>query len=882
MSTPIIVGRDTEIQWLNQHIAQAVEGNPRMVFVVGEAGIGKSSLLQEVIRHTNERFPNILTATGYCNAQFGQADPLLPLREIAAQLFRSDDDSEHPAVAKRKASDVLVEFLSEVGPDVIGLFLGPVGVGLKAIQVIGKMSSARREAAQGQSPGERAAAGRTALFQDFCHLLFRVSNAAPLVLIIEDLHWSDESTAEFLFHLARSWKNQRICVIGTYRPDEIISAEPEHPVRRVERELLRYNLCHRLPLGWLTENQVKAWIAQRYPINRFPAAFVRWLHARTEGNAFFISETLNDLCERNLVRQISDGTWVLGESIQGPQSLPGSILAVLDQRLSRLEKSLYDLLSCASVEGEDFTAEVVASVQQVEIDQIIDSLLNTLARKYDIVSFKDERLLAHNHPLCLFEFRHSLMRTHLYERLQIPQRRRLHQKIGECIERLYADHLGDMTAVLARHYSLAKNAAKSYHYGWRAAVWAEQVYDYRAACQWLRTASASIPGLDLTAAEQADFWHYFGRLETSAGTFFQAEAYMQQALRYASQAGDLSKRADILDDLGYCYIESNRPRNAIGLLTEAITINEQANRIEHLAHSLVHIAFAYHKIGRQDLTKTHLEKAVNHLTSIQDSPGLALVYRHLGIHYRVTGDFQQSVRYLDEAARPDHQTGNKSHEASDYTNLGSTYLLLGGDEAKAMEYYQRALQLSRQIGKLFEEGHVHLNIARLYGLRGDTARGLSHAAEGLRLSQLVQETSNIIRGLVYMALLRAQRGNVAAAIRDIEEALAFNVQDHDHGWGLRYNLGSLRRVADDKMGSLQAYHDAADWLLNVVQELPAAERASYLHDNQRVNVLHALVEAARDLGQDSLVAWVLERLPDDMALEPPAALPRYYWSIAWR
>lgn len=885
MAEPIIVGRDSEIRFIEQRIQRALGGQPGMLLIAGEAGIGKSSLLHAVMARAAASHPEAVVAVGYCNAQLGQGDPLHPVREIAAQLFRRDDEEgAGTSPGRGKASEVLLEFLQEVGPDVVGLFLAPVGVGLKIFQVIGKMASAKRQPGESQSLGEQASAGRTALFKDFCTLLFRVSRKVPLVLIFEDLHWSDESTVEFLFHMARSWSNQPIFVLGTYRPDEVLGAEHEHPLCRVERELLRYNLCERLPLGWLSKDQLQAWVDQRYGGHRFPPMFISWLYARTEGNAFFVSELLKDLDERRLITRAGDGAWVLAPAVQGPQSLPASIAAVLEQRLARLEQRLYELLSCASVEGEDFTAEVIAAVRRVEPDRVLDDL-ELLARKRDLVSFKEEKSLAQQ-IISLFEFRHSLMRSHLYERLQPPQRRRLHQRIAECLEVLYAPQLDAIAAALAQHYTLAQNVSRGYHYACRAATWAEQVYDYRAACRWLRTASASIDQLGLGPAERADFWCHLGRVETWAGTFHDAERCFQLALDATDEAADREQRAVILDELSYCLIESNQSRRALTLLEEALTISRAAGAADRVARHLVNLSFAWHKLGRQDLTKVYLEQAAGHFAAEGDQAGLATVYRHLGVHYRVSRELEKSVQYLEEAARLDHARGNKFHEASDYTNLGSTYLLLAQDKERALYYYQRSLQLSRQIGKLFEEGHVLLNIARLYGLDGELARALAYASEGLRLAQLVKETSNIIRGHWYRALLHHTAGRLGEALADLEAALAIGVHDHHQQWALLYNLGSVRGAMGDLKGSLAAFRSAADVLLGVADELPPAERASYLTTGKRLNVLRALLHAARAAGDAEAAAWVTARaaarLPAGVSLESEEPSPRYYWGQAWR
>lgn len=345
MATSFLVGRTSDLHQLNHWLTQTLVGKPRLVFVTGEAGVGKTHLVEEFIKQAKFAEPKLVVAIGYCSSHFGQADPLHPFREISTQLFSEDDDNSRSTSARelgKKAKDVLWE----LAPDAIGIFLPFVGIGLKLFQVSSKSA---REKTMKQAESESQL--RTMFFEQFSRLLFWASEQAPLLLVLEDLHWADESTIELLFYLARAWKSQPLMIVATYRADEIAATLPEHPLLRVERELTRYDLCHQLTVGWLNESNVQDWLTTIYPANRFPKDFVRWLHERTEGNALFVSEILKDLEERRLLFQDANQIWLLSSQLKGVSDLPDTITAVLDQRLARLEKQLLDMLTCASVEG---------------------------------------------------------------------------------------------------------------------------------------------------------------------------------------------------------------------------------------------------------------------------------------------------------------------------------------------------------------------------------------------------------------------------------------------------------------------------------------------------------------------------------------------------
>ena len=152
------------------------------------------------------------------------------------------------------------------------------------------------------------------------------------------------------------------------------------------------------------------------------------------------------------------------------EEIPDTLQAVLEERIGRLEKRLKDLLTIASIEGENFTAQVLAKIRNVELTNVLDVLVQDLSRKFDLVVELDEREISYRKYLTLYAFKHGLIRDFVYNQLSNAQKRIFHQQVGECLEELYGEQQSRMIAIqLARHYWIANDYPKIAEYGLLAA-----------------------------------------------------------------------------------------------------------------------------------------------------------------------------------------------------------------------------------------------------------------------------------------------------------------------------------------------------------------------------------------------------------------------------
>jgi len=868
----IFVGRQAEIEMLGKYLEKSLHGEPQLVFVSGEAGVGKSSLLQEFLEKTLFANPKVVSAVANCNASFGKGDPLLPWRSVAEQLL-------NPKKNKLKSVGNLAktagEFVLEIAPDTVGVFFPIIG---PLASTFTKMVKAASEINKIPKPDDNTSSKRSMVFEQFSRLLFKFSKKSPLVIILEDMQWADESTIEFLFHLTRSWEKQRILIVATYREEDLVSNIGEHPLRVVEHEMVAHNLCCKISLGWLDESGIEIWLSELFPKNKIPNGFSKWLLSRTEGNALFINEILKDMQEQKVLFKDNLGYWVLSQDIMGPEQLPSSIEAVIEQRLGRLEHRLLEVLNYASVEGEEFTAEVISTIRKIDLDQVIDELIDILGRQYWLISAKkDERKIPKQHIVSLFNFRHTLIQMYLYKKLDPIRRRRFHLAVGSCLEELYGDQKNQIAVSLARHFAEGGDMQRAYQYAKLSAKIAENLYDYRVAREWIRKAIEYADDFDISIDEMSELWHSLGKAESRVGSFTDATSYFNRALELLGDTNNKKIRPDILMELGYCYIQTNKSHEAVKVVKEALAIYQQVNNLGQVAFGMAQLAFAYHKSEQQHLAKDSLLKALELFETLNDSVGLAYVNRHLGINYRIENDFENSVKHLEEAAQLDKKTGNQFDESSDYTNLGSTYLMLRDDYAHALEYYQKSLKISRHISKVHEEGHVLLNMARLYALQGEWDDALKCVEDGLEKSKLVGEDSNITRGLWYLGIIKYYRGFAEQGLEDYKSLLASSGHETREMWGMFYNYASLLLIHNKVEDAFNSYFEACKLLLKIAKEMPKEQQTPFLNLQGKTNIFIAMLDLSNKTNNHEKAQTIIDDLPQDFEIKPNQDYPKFYW-----
>ncbi len=424
-----VVGREDSLSQMQGLVGKMLGGERQIIFVTGEAGIGKTSLVDTLARRiASDR--NIRIGRGQCLEQYGTSEAYLPVLEAIGRLCREHQE--------------LVDVLRAHAP-------------MWLLQMPSLVSASDRELLSREVFG----ATRERMLREMSEALEAMAVEMPLVLILEDLHWSDYSTLDLISYLARQRQPAKLMLIGTYRPVELTVSG--HPLKAVKRELLARQQCEELPLDYLNEDAVAKYLSIRFPTNRFPEELVGLIHERTEGNPLFMVNAVDYLEAEKLVGLSSQG-WELLVAIENVQvGVPDSIRQMIEKQIEHLDANEQRTLEVASVAGTEFSTLAVAAGLE-EDHEAIESQCDELARQRHFIQDCGIHVLPGGDAESRYGFIHALYQNVLYDRISPFRRVQLHRRIGEKGEALYGERASEISAELAMHFERGANYGQAAKY----------------------------------------------------------------------------------------------------------------------------------------------------------------------------------------------------------------------------------------------------------------------------------------------------------------------------------------------------------------------------------------------------------------------------------
>jgi len=459
---PVFVAREQEMDRLNKQLDKAIAGKGQVIFVTGEAGSGKTALTQEFASQAQENHPELVMASGKCNAHTGIGDPYLPFIELLA-LLTGDVEAkwtaglvtqEH-AVRLWNLLPLSVKSVLDNGRDLINTFVpGQALLSRSEMYASGQtnwVASLKNLVERKDALPSDSQLQQSSLFEQYTRVLQSLAQEKPLLLVLDDLQWIDAGSASLLFHLGRRIQGSPTLIIGAFRPGELAlgRGEERHPLDPVIHEFKRDFGDIELEVGKTEDRQFIDALLDTEP-NQLGDSFRGTLYRQTKGHPLFTVELLRDMQDRGVLVRDEKDRWVEGPELNW-EALPARVDAVVEERISRLTEKLRDILTLASVEGEEFTAEVVASLKDFEVRELVRLLSNELDKRHHLVSAKGIRHLE-KQRLSLYLFQHILFQRYLYNSLDEVQKAHLHEEVGNILETLYGEQAEEISVQLARHF----------------------------------------------------------------------------------------------------------------------------------------------------------------------------------------------------------------------------------------------------------------------------------------------------------------------------------------------------------------------------------------------------------------------------------------------
>ncbi|MEW6272787.1 MAG: AAA family ATPase [Thermodesulfobacteriota bacterium] len=429
-ATDHVVGREHELRELDARLAEALRGRRQVVFVGGEAGIGKTTLVDAFFgRHAGDR--GLWLARGQAVESYGAGEAYLPVLEALERLCRTSPDGGPAGVLRRSAPMWLAQMPSLVDP-------------------------ADRAALQ------RETAGLTQhrMVRELAHALEVATTGRGLVLCIDDLQWSDASTLTLLDFVARRREPARLLVVAVFRPADVLGRES--PLSHIKHELRLHELCTEMTVSRLGEQAIEDYALRRLGVGVRPIAreLATALHRRTEGNPLFVIQVLNDLVERRVLVE-RQGRWELRRDDAAQPPL--GIRQFIEQQLLRLSAREHEVLEAAAVAGPEFSAAAVAAGLESGAAEV-EAVCTSLARREQFLQEAGSEEWADGTLASRYRFLHALHHEVLCARSSSSRRVLLHRRIGARKERGYAERAAEIAPQLARHFEEGRDHPRAVRY----------------------------------------------------------------------------------------------------------------------------------------------------------------------------------------------------------------------------------------------------------------------------------------------------------------------------------------------------------------------------------------------------------------------------------
>ncbi len=799
------VGRKREMEALRVRWEQAAQGRGGMVVISGEAGVGKTRLTEEftaVVRRQGG-----LVARGRCY----EPERVLP-HQLLTEILH--DLTQQVRLASLELPAWTRDELARLVPE--------------------RVASTNQPLFPSFSPAQDQQA---ILYHAIATLIRKLSSHAPLVIVLEDLHWADDSTLAAVHYLARQTVDARVLYLSTFRPEDV--SQP-HTLFRITAQMAHDGLARYIVLEPLSVEAVAELVRRAFKAES-DAEFVNRLYAHTEGNAFFTIETLRALAEKPLP--------------EGALPLPGNVRALIASRLSDLSAAAHKWITCAAVAGRAFDFDLVRDAERMDEEtalQAVDELLQRGFLREGSGGVKQD-----------YEFVHHLVQSVTYAAIHHRRRQRLHRLIGKTMERLSA-HPGASAGVLAHHFDIGGVAEKAIHYYGVAAQQAAAVFAWQEAEQHqgrmlqlleqldpdctradclqrrqqvlidralarffqarLAERDADLAALDALAEASDDVHMHVQALSQRArylnldAQYEKAIAVAQQGLHLADRLHDTAARCYLLTQIGFAHYFLGQPRPALIALASALEMTPETDREthRHITHILSYVHF---HLGNYARSIAYLQASYTDHQAFGDYNGMAWAGLDIGAAYREMGRLTEAEQYLTEHLHLAQRIGARSAEAYGLIQLGS-WELCRGSYATAVDLFRQAI--SMQQGLRTEHGRVaaELGLGFAFYHLGDTMEARRRLKQAIQRARLIRHRRRLAEALIGLGLVELAAGQPKMAYSYLTEAVTV-ARESESRKSLAVGLAALAR-AERRLGDLIMALSHANEAVQISNKIPGA------------------------------------------------------------
>ncbi len=785
-ASDVFVGREDALKKLRTGLKDVKKRGSQSAFVEGEAGIGKTTLINHLKPFAKELGYKFLSGT--CQSEI--SDPYLPFKEAFSSYIESEKQSNKGG---RMA------------------FIG---------------------ASDGQKVKDKNMfdSQKKATFFETTKYVRELANENPLLVFLDDLQWVDRATLDILTYMNEKLDDAPVFFIGTYRPEDITDG---HPLPETIHRLRRIKKLKKIELDPLDKENTKDIIEGLLGSSDIPDYFIENVHNKTEGNPLFVKESIQQMMEENIIDPKND----IYPEKEDEILISDLIQNVIERRINRLDDDTIKILEIGSVIGEKIDFDLLTKTSKMDEIDLLDHVDMLIGNQLWVEGSNQE----------VFFFSHELIEDTAYKRIKGLKKRLLHKRVVKNMVELYQGQLEEKYPKLAYHYENAEQYSEALDYYLKAGERAESLYAHEDAIDMYKKALDMSENTSKDKVDRLKIIQKIAKAHSILGNYDKDRKYLNKALELTEEEDD---KQTILRKICESYYEQGKYEQSLEYIEEGLAICEDINKEKSKLLSLKGWTYTqrgdydkakkifneeekvaeglesekemgqvYHDQGTVALQKGNLDdgiKKLNKAIEMRENSGekqeLSKSLNNIGIAYFNKGElkkaeenYQRSLDILDEI-------GDKHGYSTTLNNLAGIYSK-NGDLDKSIDAYEESLHTSKMVNDKHGEAISLGNVAGLYMEKGQLEKSLDSLNKAIELKKEIDDKHGLSVDLTNKAAIYKKKGNIDKSESIHRESLEISEKiGNRRGSAISYaNLGDIY--------TLKGKYEEAEDLFNKSYEL---------------------------------------------------------------
>lgn len=724
-----LVGRDEEIEELKESVKEAKNGYGKTIFVVGDTGIGKTRLVEEIKRLAPEKKFDFLE--GKCYQE--DFEPYQPFKQ-ALKKFQ------------------LIEKEREKYEDVIDSYWESDNTALTK-----KMFDAQRKS----------------VFFETTKFIEELSKVRPIIIFFDDLQWADKGTLNLFDYMADRLKDEPVLLIGTYRPGDV---SEDSPLKATMRKMSRKDTYKKIELSPLDNDSIKDLMRNITGVDEIPESFIKSMKEKTNGNPLFIKENIEQMMEEKLIDS-SKGEFPEKSDVV---FIPDIVQDVIEKRIYELDYETREILQLGSVIGKKVPFEILVEASDKEELELLDKIDHLLESNIWIEHPREESFL----------FTHDLFMETIYEGLgEWLEKKSLHKQVASALKNRYKDELDGRYSVLARHYNLAEKYSKAFKFFRRAGQKAEALYSHEDAVERYKE-SLKVAEKTGTVNKEDIFEvrEKLGETNYLIGDYNESRKYFKLAL---AKTDDIENQRRMYRKIARTWGDQGEPQKVINITEETLELENteisvksgdkseptELQNSSEVCQLLSKRGWAFTRIGKYEKASNIFKEELEKAEELGEDSLIAQAYHDLGSLERGERDTDKCIDDLKKAVDIREKILEKNDSIEErfelirsYNNLGVIYLDRR-EIQKAKPKFQRVLDLNEKVDSKQMKSLSLQNLALIHRYEGKLDKSERMLKEVLEILDMIGDQHGILLAENTLGMIELERGNIEKGVDHYKKAL---------------------------------------------------------------------------------------------------------------